>query len=200
MALRAVAPDGGARGQAGLGAGGGVFDHQAARRVGPEVGRGGQVHVGVRLGARQVVPAEDALAEVRGHAGHFDLHHHLGLVSAGGACDAAGGVRVRGHDGAQRARHGLQFGAQALVAPRVEGAHPVVGERLAGFGLDARAFVAHGLADEDLHALGLAQGPAGFVEHLAQHAVGDGFAVDQHAVAIEQDRLEHRTHFRSPST
>ena len=45
-------------------------------------------------------------------------------------------------------------------------------------------------ADEDAFALGLAQGPAGFVEHLAQHAGDDAFAVGEHTVAVKQNSLK----------
>jgi hypothetical protein len=32
--------------------------------------------------------------------------------------------------------------------------------------------------------------PAQFAEHLGQHAVGDGFGVDEHAVAVEEYGVE----------
>ena len=198
--MRAVAPDGGARGEARLRAGGGVFDHQAARGVHAQVRGRGEVDVGVRLGARQVVAAEDALPEVRRHAGHADLHHHLGPVGTRSAGDAARRVAVRGDDRVQRAGDGLQLGHQALIAARVEGAHPLFGERLSSLGFDERALVAHRAADEMVFALGGCERPARLVEHLAQHAVGDGLAVHQHAIAVEQDRVKPFHQCMSPST
>jgi hypothetical protein len=116
-----------------------------------------------------------------------------------GAGDAPTRVAVRSHHHFQRSMHRLQLGAQPGITPGVERAHPVFGERLAGFGLDARALVAHRLADEDLHALGLCECPATLVEHLAQHAVGDGLAVHEHTVAIKKHPIEPH-HNRSPST
>ena len=62
--------------------------------------------------------AEDALPEVRRHAGHADLHHHLGPVGTRSAGDAARRVAVRGDDRVQRAGDGLQLGHQALIAAR----------------------------------------------------------------------------------
>ena len=66
-----------------------------------------------------------------------------------------------------------------------------------------RALVAHRFADEHLHALGLGDRPTTFVEHLAQHTIGDGLAVDQHAIAIEKHRFKHVVPLQlrmSPST
>jgi hypothetical protein len=100
------------------------------------------------------------------------------------------GEAVRGGHGGQCAIHGFELGAQAQVAPGVEGAHPVFGQRAACFQLDADAFVAHGFADEEAFTLGLGQRPTGFIEHLAQHAIGDGFAVHQHAITIKQNGIK----------
>src|SRR5690606_5054543 len=98
---------------------------------------------------------------------------------------------------------GLQLRTQARVAPRVESLQPVLGPGLARHLLDQRALVAHGAADEEALAVLGRDGPARFVQRLAQRAVGDGLAVDEHAVAVEQDGLEiHRLSWweKSPST
>ena len=65
--------------------------------------------------------------------------------------------------------------------------HPGVGQWLAGVRLDARGFAAHRLADEGGHAFFGRNGPTGFVEHGAEHAVGEGLAVDKHTVAVKQN-------------
>jgi len=136
------------------------------------------------------VAAEDTVLEIRSHARHLDLHHHLGLVGPRRAGNPTRRVAVGRPHRPQRAVHGTQLGAQALVATGVESPHPVFRERSTGLGLDPRALIAHGLANEDALAFGLIQRPTRLVEHLSQHPVGDGFAVDQHAVAIEQHRIE----------
>ena len=99
--------------------------------------------------------------------------------------------------GIQRAVDGLQLGAQQLVAPGVETRHPFVGQRLAGARFDQRGLAAHGAADEVAHAFVDRHVPAAFGQLVAQHAVGDGLAVDQHAVAVEQDRFKIHSYLRS---
>jgi len=86
--------------------------------------------------------------------------------------------------------------SQADVAAFAEPDQPVVGERLPGAGLDQCAFVLHGLADEQAHALVGRQLPPEFLEHVAQHAVGDALAVDEHPVAVEEDGI--KTHSATP--
>ena len=93
---------------------------------------------------------------------------------------------MHGTHGIHRTGDGLQARLQFGIAAGVELGHPGIGERLAGVRFNASGFAAHGFADEDLHAVLRADGPARFVEHGAQHAVGDGFAVYQHAIAVEQ--------------
>lgn len=84
----------------------------------------------------------------------------------------------------------LQFKLQAGVAPGVKLGHPGIGQGPPGVGFDQSGLAAHGAAQKKAHALMQAQRPTGFVEHGAQHAVGDGFAIDQHAVAIEQQGVK----------
>lgn len=184
---RAIAPDGGPGSQAGLQAGQGVFNHQTAARVALQRCGGGQVHVREGLGARQVVAAEDVRVEQGQQAHLVQLHQHLGLVRAAGHGDLAAQQSVALAHGGHRAGDGVQMGVQPLVTQGIEGRHPGIGERLAGFALDAGGFAAHGLADEDTLALFGADRPACGVEHVAQCAQGDGFAIDEHAVAVEQD-------------
>ena len=90
-------------------------------------------------------------------------------------------------------------GDQAFVAPLAEAHEPFLGERPAGVRLDQSALVLDGLADEDAHAFLDAEHPPEFFQHVAQHAVGDGLAVHQHAVAVEQHRFEASRHTKSPS-
>jgi hypothetical protein len=88
----------------------------------------------------------------------------------------------------------LQFGRQALVAPFAKSRQPRLGDGLAGVPLDQRGLVLDRFADEQAHALRRRQRPAAFGQHVAQHTVGDGFAVDEHTVAVEQDRVKSCTH------
>ena len=168
-------------------AGQGIFNHQTAARVALQGCCGGQVHIRKGFGARQVVAAEDVRVEQRQQAHFVQLHQHLGLVRAAGHGDLAAQQGMALLHGGDRAGDGLQVGVQPLVAQGVEGGHPGIGERLAGFAFDASGFAAHGFADEDLQALGLRNGPARGVEHGVQGAIGDVFAIDEHAVAIEQN-------------
>ena len=64
---------------------------------------------------------------------------------------------------------------------------PGVGAALAELALDQLGLAAHGVAHEEGHALGQAQAPTVFLQHVAQCAAGDGFAVDQHTIASKQN-------------
>src|SRR5690606_16902578 len=86
--------------------------------------------------------------------------------------------------------NGYQFGIQGCVAALVELAHPGIGQRLARMGFNHSSLTAHGLADEVTRALLLADAPARFVEHGAQHAVGDGFAVHQHPITVKKHSIK----------
>jgi hypothetical protein len=103
---------------------------------------------------------------------------------------------MHGAHGLNGAFDRLQLGLQQRVAARVKRGHPGVGQRLAGVRLDARGLAAHRLANEDPHALVRRQRPAGLVQHGAQHAIGDGLAVHQHAVAVEQDCFKFHSYGR----
>ncbi len=186
----AEAEDGGARCDAGGGAGEGVLHHRAAARVHAQGAGGGQVDVGVRLGTGLVVAAEDAALEQMHHPGLLQLQPHLAQVGTGGAGDAAAELRMDAGHRLRGMADCLQAKAQLLVAASPEFSQPGVGERPTGLGLDARALVLHRLAHEDGHALGQRQAPAGLLQHVAQHAVGDALAVDEHAIAVKQHGVE----------
>ena len=72
-----------------------------------------------------------------------------------------------------------------------------VRDREAGARFDQRGFVLDGLADENAHRLFDAQVPAQLAEHLGEHAVGDGFGVDEHAVAVEEYGVEGKIGHRA---
>jgi len=165
----------------------GVFDHQAFGTTDANVRGRGQVHVGRGFGAWHLMPAEHAPVEIRQQPDLGQLHLHLEAVRARGAGDAPTHPEMGCRDGPVGAVDGGQLLAQGLVAAFVERGQPVVGQRPAGARRDQGALVTHRLADKGGHALGQRHRPAGFLEHVAQHAVDDGFAVDQHAVAVEQD-------------
>jgi hypothetical protein len=67
-----------------------------------------------------------------------------------------------------------------------------------GLRLNQGDFVLDRFADKNPHAFLRAEHPAQFFQHVAQHAVGNGLAVDQHAIAVKQHRI--KSHCRSPST
>jgi hypothetical protein len=79
----------------------------------------------------------------------------------------------------------LQSGYQTEVASLAKAQHPVFGHGLAGARLDQDPLVFDCLANKDAHAFSRRQRPAGLLQHVAQHAVGDGLAVNQHAIAIK---------------
>ena len=81
---------------------------------------------------------------------------------------------------------------QSHIAAFAKARQPVFGERLAGAGFNQGALVLDGLANEESHAFGKRELPAEFFEHVSQHPIGDGLAVDQHAVTVEQHGIKFR--------
>jgi hypothetical protein len=182
---RAEAKDRAPRRHAGRDAGDGVFDHGAAFGVYPQRRGGCQVHIRERLGARQLVAAEDAVFKEGHEPALLQLKLDLEAVCAGRAGDSAlvGGVDLaHGLDGAVHGQQGLD---QAFIAAAAKLVQPGFGDRLAGVGLDGGGLVDHGLADKKAHALGRAELPALLFQHVAQYAVGNRLAVDQHAITVE---------------
>ncbi len=169
-----------------------VLDDEAPGGRHPQRCGRGQVHVRRRLGAGHLVPAEHAPLEVRQQSHLRKLQLHLVPVGAGCASDAPRRAGVRRLHGLPRARNGLQLRSQRGIAPLIEKGHPLVRQRTARLRLDPGGFAAHGLADEDAHALLERERPSGLLQHGTQHAVGDRLAVHQHAVAIEQHGAERR--------
>jgi hypothetical protein len=137
--------------------------------------------------------AVDMAFEIGRHAHLGELHLHLGTVRTRGAGNATVAQRMNLPDRFQRTIDGHQLGTQGGIAALVELGHPGIGQRLAGMGLDHGRLAAHRLADEVARALLLADGPAGFVEHGAQHAIGDGFAVHQHTITVEKAQRQKQS-------
>ena len=129
--------------------------------------------------------AEDKALKVRHKPAFFQLQLHLETVGAGCAGDPAGVLGMYLRNGGQGLVNRLQTADQALVAPLAKDVHPGLGQGLAGVRLDELALVMHRLTNKMRHALGQCQPPAGLFEHVAQDPVGDGFAVNQHAIAIK---------------
>ena len=134
--------------------------------------------------------AVDMAFEIRLHAHLGELHLHLGTVRTGGAGNASIAQCMNPPDRFQCAVDGHQLGTQRSIAALVELCHPGIGQRLAGMGLDHGRLAAYRFADEVTRALFLADRPAGFVEHGAQHAIGDGFAVHQHTITVEKHSVK----------
>ena len=176
--------------------GGRVFHHCAPRSARTERRHRCKVHVGRGLGARHLVPAEDAALEVRQQAHLAQLDLDLVAVGTRSAGNTPLQPRVHRIDRGTHVAHGLQITQQRIVAALAKRMQPVFGERVSGVRLDQRGFVLDCLAHEQAHAFGRREQPAGFGEHVAQYTVGDRLAVHQYAIAIEQHRLE--THV-SPS-
>lgn len=93
-------------------------------------------------------------------------------------------------DGRGGVRNGQEVALERFVAAGPEGLEPVFGDPDAGLRFDERGFVLHGLAGEGVHRLFGGEVPAEFAEHLGEHAVGDGFGIDEDAVAVEKDGVE----------
>ncbi|MNT49493.1 hypothetical protein D3C72_1863500 [compost metagenome] len=131
--------------------------------------------------------AEDAALEAVEQADLGQLQLDLVAVGPRSAGDAALEPRMDLADGGGRMGNGDEVAVQRLVAAGAEAAQPVVGDLEAGLGLDERRFVLHGLAGEDVHRFLGRELPAELAEHVGKHAVGDGFGIDEHAVAIEEN-------------
>ncbi|MNT25061.1 hypothetical protein D3C72_1605660 [compost metagenome] len=93
---------------------------------------------------------------------------------------------MQGAHGVRRAGDFKQVAVQRIVAALAELVEPVLRDRGAGARLDQGQLVLDRLSGENLHGLRVRDGPAQFVEHVGQHAAGDGFGIDQDAVAVEQ--------------
>ncbi len=86
--------------------------------------------------------------------------------------------------------HGLHFGFQQRIAAREEGGQPAGRQRRAAHRGNRIQLFADGLAEEAPGGVLQADVDAELIEHLPDQPVDEGFAVDQHAVAIEQDGVE----------
>src|SRR5262249_2210200 len=68
---------------------------------------------------------------------------------------------------------------------------PIVGERPPGVSFDLRADGGIREADESLDTLALAQLPAQLAEYLDVDSHREPLGVDEHAIAVEDDHLDH---------
>ncbi|MNT24514.1 hypothetical protein D3C72_1599900 [compost metagenome] len=114
------------------------------------------------------------------------MQFHLAPVGARRHGDAAVQRGVQRAHGIGRAWDLSQIAVQRLVAALAELVEPIRRDRGAGARLDQRQFVLDRLSGKNIHRLRMRDAPTQFVEHLGQHSAGDGFGVDQDAVAIEK--------------
>ena len=143
--------------------------------------------------------AEDALFKIAQQPKLGQHHLHLESVGAGGTGNAA---TVPGMDTVYRISHmrnGSEVARQRSVTPGTKAGQPGFGHRRAGFLLDQRRLIADRFADKLQHAFIYREPPTALGQHLAQHAIGEGFAVGQHAVAVKQHGVKvWRTHALLP--
>jgi hypothetical protein len=122
-----------------------------------------------------------------------DLHLAVGAVRADGIGNAGRveGVEHPAYAGNER-RALREFGEHLLV----DAIHPVGRKR----GAEAAGFfghAGHGAAEEERMDLADGEGKPVSAEARRDHTVGDGFAVDENAVAVEKDgRRSHAGAFR----
>jgi hypothetical protein len=190
IGIGAVAEHSSAGGHPSRGAGHRVFHDGATPRVHAQRLRSGQVHVRIGLAARHFVAAEDPLAKAVGNADLGQLQLHLAAVRARGHGDAAVQGHVQGPHRVRRAGDLDQVAVQRGIAALAELIEPIRRDRGARARFDQRQFVPDGLAREDLHGFRMRDAPAQLIEHVGQHAAGDGFGIDQDAVAVEQHGIE----------
>ncbi|CAM2151832.1 hypothetical protein PT2222_270026 [Paraburkholderia tropica] len=164
-----------------------VLDHEAARRLHAERFGRMQIDIRIRLGPRDHLGAEDALAEDRVEPGaaHRGVHAREAAVRHHG-----GGQR----DLAQRVAHAVDRAHRigdrdfAVVVDRLE---KMLGQReveaLGDVGEKARGLLAEGggHGGAEIHA------GEGAAERIEEHVVGDDFAVDEHAVAVADEMVDH---------
>ncbi len=187
---RAVAEDGRAGRNARHGAGDRCPRPPRSARVDTQRGGRRQVHIGRRLGARGFVAAEDPACEAVQDTDLLELQLDLArsapeaqaMRPSSAACSARTAWAALGMASRSRSSASLRAAAEAV--------QPLGRDREAGPGLDQRGFVLDRLAGEDPHRFLGADRLAELAEHLGEHAVGDGFGVDQDAVAVEQDGVE----------
>jgi len=86
--------------------------------------------------------------------------------------------------------HHLQTCLQCLVATQPEGMQPFFGERQTCARFDFCFVIFDGFAHEVAKAFFGRHHPAALFEHVTQDGVGDGLAVDQHAIAIKKYGLK----------
>ncbi len=141
--------------------------------------------------------AEDTPFEAVENTGLRQLQFHFDAVGARRDSDASVECRVKRAHCGRRAINRHQLPIERLIAARAELHQPIRRNREAGARFDECGFIPDGLADKNLHRLFEAQMPAQLAEHLGQHAVGDGFGVDEHAVAVEEYGVEREIGHRA---
>ena len=97
-------------------------------------------------------------------------------------------------------RHRFQIGFERPEQLVLQLHMKIVGQGTAEFGLDFRIRLARRAAEEAIEDLLLRDRIAVTTEHIGMCAAGDDLAVDQHAVAIENDeRWDHESYLSSSS-
>src|SRR4029453_16058990 len=157
---------------------------------------GGRVEeqVGGGLAVGDLVAAEDAALEAPVEAGVAQGEAELVVAAAGGDTGRCGGLDLV--EGVQDAVHRDQLGGVGLPVPPVELVLPVARQPVPELGLDRLVHVLGGPAHQALDDGGLAQRPAELGQELRLDPDGEALAVDQYAVAVEDDQVEAPGHAR----
>jgi len=151
-----------------------------------------QEQVGRRLALGDLAGAEDAALEALVQAGEPQrVPEHL-VAAAGGHAGGRGDAVQRLDDAVDRGELGVERRPVAAVEPVL----PVSRQAVAQPVQDLLGHEGLRAAHEPLDHLGLAQRPAELGEDGGLHANREALAVDQDAVAVEDDELQRLGHAR----
>jgi hypothetical protein len=155
-----------------------------------EVRSRSQINIGRRLGARHFMATENAPFKMRHELDMRQLHFYFESVGTRSASNGTLSKFVSCSNGLVRTGHYLQTCLKRIVAAQSESVHPFFGQRQACACFNFCFVIFHGFAHKITKAFFAGHGPTTLFQHVSQHAIGNGLAVNQHAIAIKEYRLK----------